>query len=384
MNDRPASGVYIHWPWCLSKCPYCDFASLPANPASIDQEGYRQALLAELDFALSETDSLPPFGSVFFGGGTPSLIEPASVATLLDRLAASATLAPGLEVTLEANPGTLSPAKLDGLKAAGVTRLSLGVQALDDQALAFLGRGHDRAQALAGIDMISKRFDRFSIDLIYGRPGQSLAGWEAELAEALRLGLSHISLYQLTYEPETPMGRALAQGRFTPLDSDQEAQFYNQTLDQMAAAGLPYYEVSNFAAGPSQRCRHNLDIWQGGAYLGLGPGAHGRIMRDGCVQATENSEDPAQWIKAVRTRDPGYRTVTPLSAQERARECVMLGLRLAEGIKSTDPALARVIDPGAKALLIEEGLLEEGDGALRASRKGRLLLDGIIALLLPE
>lgn len=389
MTCLPATGVYVHWPWCLSKCPYCDFASSPVDPAAIDQAAFRAALLTCLDQALDGRDAAL-VGSVFFGGGTPSLINPATVAALLDRLAGRASLAAGFEVTLEANPGTVTAQGLDGLKAAGVTRMSLGVQSLLDQELRLLGRLHDSAQALAAIDLISKRFGRWSIDLIYGRPGQSLESWEEELAHALSLGLRHLSLYQLTLEPETVMGQAALAGRIQPLDGDAEAGFYNQTLDQMARAGLPSYEVSNFAASPDDRCRHNLEIWQGGAYLGLGPGAHGRLLKDGVVFATESLEDPQAWMDQVRRLGHGYKTILPLSPGERAQELLLLGLRLTDGI---DPdrfrllsgrALETVIDRAALDRLVGEGLMEYGPDFLRTSARGRPLLDGLIALLLPE
>lgn len=389
MTRSPAQGVYIHWPWCLSKCLYCDFNSQVIDPKQLDQGLWRRALLAELHHCLSETDP-SPVGSVFFGGGTPSLIDPKTVAALLELLAQHRPISAGLEVTLEANPGTVSANRLDAFKKAGVNRVSLGVQSLQNQALAQLGRTHDGPQALKALDLIRKRFDRCSIDLIYGRPGQGLKDWAAELKQALALGLDHYSLYQLTYEPQTPFGRAALKGEIAPLDGDSEADFYKETLDQMRKAGRPAYEISNFATCPAHQCRHNLDIWRGGAYLGIGPGAHGREQRDGQLYATERLADPAAWMRQIAAKGHGYKTSDPLLPGERAQEMVLLGLRLAGGIdlkvynQLTGFSLFEVISPAGVQRLAADGYLVLTRNHLRVSARGRLLLDSITRLLLAE
>ncbi|TAN50703.1 MAG: radical SAM family heme chaperone HemW [Rhodospirillales bacterium] len=386
MSALPQMGVYIHWPWCLSKCPYCDFNSFACDPDSLDQEAWRQALLAELDHCLSQTDRLR-IGSVFFGGGTPSLMDPRTITALLERLAKRRTLSAKLEISLEANPGTLDTRRLDDLKLAGINRLSLGVQALDDGYLKLLGRRHTAKLALKAIGHIQKRFDRCSIDLIYGRPGQSLEAWQAELEQALGLGLGHYSLYQLTYDPATPLGQAAASGKVTALSSDEEAEFYTQTLAQMSTNGRSAYEISNFAL-PKQECRHNRDIWRGGAYLGIGPGAHGRELRQGQVYITECQPNPALWLRQVQDKGHGYKAAQFLLPGERAEELVLMGLRLAEGIdldrflQLSGFDLFEVIDPAACRRLVKDGFLAEKPGRLQVTDEGRLLLDSLTRVLL--
>ncbi len=386
MSARPQMGIYIHWPWCLSKCPYCDFNSFACDPDSLDQEAWRAALLTELDCCLSQTDR-SRIGSVFFGGGTPSLMDPRSITAVLDLLAKRRPLSARLEVSLEANPGTIDAKRLDDLKLAGINRLSLGVQALDDASLRLLGRRHTAKQALKAINHIQKRFDRCSIDLIYGRPGQSLDAWQAELERALGLGLGHYSLYQLTYDPATPLGQSAATGKVTALSSDEEAEFYSQTLAQMTEGGRSAYEISNFAL-PRQECRHNRDVWQGGAYLGIGPGAHGRELRGGRIYATERQPNPARWLKQVLDKGHGYKTAQPLLPGERAEELVLQGLRLEEGIdlkrflQLSGFGLFEVIDPAACQRLVRDGFLAVSPDRLQATGEGRLLLDSITRILL--
>lgn len=389
MTRPPALGVYIHWPWCLSKCPYCDFNSQVLDPTSLDQAGWRQSLLSELDHCLAETDR-EPVGSVFFGGGTPSLIDPRTVSALLERLAKHRPISSPFEVTLEANPGTVTAKRLDGFRQAGVNRVSLGVQSLDNQSLKALGRTHDAKQALKALDLIRRRFDRCSIDLIYGRPGQSLKDWGAELKQALDLGLDHYSLYQLTYEPQTPLGQAAQRGEIAPLDGDAEADFYQATQEQMRRAKRPAYEISNFANGPKHQCRHNLDIWRGGAYLGIGPGAHGREMRAGKLYATERLAAPGAWIQQIAAKGHGYKTCAPLLPGERAQELVLLGLRLAKGIdrklynQLTGFDLLEVVHPLAVRRLVQEGYISRSCTNFKVTEKGRLLLDSITRILLAE
>lgn len=389
MTRPPAVGVYIHWPWCLSKCPYCDFNSQAVDPKALNQADWRQSLLAELNHCLGETDVLP-IGSVFFGGGTPSLIDPKTVAALLELLAKHRSVSKSLEVTLEANPGTVTAGRLDAFRQAGVNRVSLGVQSLDNQSLKAIGRTHDAKQALKALDLIRKRFDRCSIDLIYGRPGHGLKDWGAELKQALDLGLDHYSLYQLTYEPRTPLGRAVQRGDLTPQDSDAEADFYKATLERMRRAGRPAYEISNFASGPKHQCRHNLDIWRGGAYLGIGPGAHGRESRGGKLYATERLTDPARWLHQIAAKGHGYKTNDPVLPGERAQELVLLGLRLTRGIdrklynQLTGFDLLEVIHPLAVRRLVQEGYISRNCTKFKVTEKGRLLLDSITRILLAE
>lgn len=389
MTRPPALGVYIHWPWCLSKCPYCDFNSQAVDPKQLDQKGWRNFLLAELGHCLGETD-VSPIGSVFFGGGTPSLIDPKTVAALLELLAKHRPISRSLEVTLEANPGTVTAGRLDAFRQAGVNRISLGVQSLDNQALKALGRTHDAKQALKALDLIRKQFDRCSIDLIYGRPGQSLKDWGAELKQALDLGLDHYSLYQLTYEPKTPLGRTAQRGEMAPLDSDAEADFYQATQERMRRAKRPAYEISNFASGPKHQCRHNLDIWRGGAYLGIGPGAHGREMRDGKLYATERLAEPSSWMRQIAAKGHGYKTNDLLLPGERAQELLLLGLRLTQGIdrklynQLTGFDLLEVIHPLAVRRLVQEGYISRNCTKFKVTAKGRLLLDSITRILLAE
>ncbi len=388
MSRDPQLGVYIHWPWCRSKCPYCDFNSQAIDPKDIDQETWRKSLLAELYHCLDATDK-SRIGSVFFGGGTPSLIDPSTIAAILELLVKHRPISKQLEVTLEANPGTIDAKRLDQFKQVGVNRLSLGVQALDDQSLRQLGRSHDMKTALKALDLIRKRFERVSIDLIYGRPGQSLSDWQDELARAIALGLDHYSLYQLTYESSTPLGRAALEGRIMPLDGDSEADFFAMTQDQMAAANRCAYEISNYAE-KSAVCKHNRDIWRGGAYLGIGPGAHGREPRGGQIHATERLADPLAWAKQIAAREHGYRTCEPLLPGERAQELILLGLRQTEGIdrarfaRQTGFELSEVINPLAVQRMAADGYIQQDCTSLRTTRQGRQLLDSVTRILLSE
>ncbi|HLO76499.1 MAG TPA: radical SAM family heme chaperone HemW, partial [Magnetospirillum sp.] len=292
MRD-PGFGIYIHWPFCLSKCPYCDFNSHVA--ASIDQPRWRAALLAELEhFAQAKPGATVT--SIFFGGGTPSLMEPATAGALIERVAALWPTAPGLEITMEANPSTVEAGRFRDFRAAGVGRLSLGVQALDDQSLKFLGRRHDAGEALAALGVAGRLFPRFSFDLIYARPGQSPAAWRAELARALSLAGDHLSMYQLTIEDGTAFAPAHARGDFELPSEDDQAAMFEITQELTAAAGLPAYEVSNHAR-PGGECRHNLTYWLGGDYVGVGPGAHGRLNG----QALRQHRAPDIWLERVES-----------------------------------------------------------------------------------
>ena len=379
-----AFALYIHWPYCRHKCPYCDFNS-HVRPA-IDHAGYRRALLAEL---AHWADRLGPrrVASVFFGGGTPSLMRPDTVAAILDAAAGHWQLAPDAEITLEANPTSAEAEAFRGFAAAGVNRLSLGLQALDDRALSFLGRQHSAAEGLAALEQAKRHFDRVSFDLIYARPGQSLADWRRELSAALARASGHISLYQLTVEVGTNFFQAVRRGDWCEMDDDEAAAFYEETQAATQAAGLPAYEISNHAA-PGQQSRHNLAYWRYGEYLGLGPGAHGRPLIAGMRHASRQRRSPEAWLARVESQGHGGDACVPLEAAERAREMLMMALRLNEGLAlerfeaECGMTLADAVDGEALAQLTESGFLELDESRLRASRRGLPLLNTLLAHLL--
>jgi putative oxygen-independent coproporphyrinogen III oxidase len=327
-RPQPPLALYVHWPFCVSKCPYCDFNSHVRDV--VDQDAWRKALLADL---AHEAAVLPGrrLGSIFFGGGTPSLMPPATVAAVID--AATAAWAPvgDVEITLEANPSSVEAARFADLAAAGVNRVSLGLQALDDMALDFLGRAHGVEEGLAALATAQRHFGRVSFDLIYARPGQSVASWEAELARALTFGTEHLSLYQLTIEPGTRFATLAAKGELTILGEDDAADLWEVTQSLTTAAGLPRYEVSNHAR-PGAESRHNLAYWRYTDYAGIGPGAHGR--RGGL--ATLRHKKPENWIAAVGRNGSGLQEETPLSDREVAMERLVMGLRTTEGIDLAD------------------------------------------------
>jgi oxygen-independent coproporphyrinogen-3 oxidase len=370
--------LYIHWPFCVSKCPYCDFNSHVRE--SVDQEAWRTALLADLAHEAALT-AARPLGSIFFGGGTPSLMPPATVAALVEAAERHWGFGPGIEITLEANPSSVEAARFRDIAAAGVNRVSLGIQALDDAALALLGRAHDVAEGLAALDVAQAAFERVSFDLIYARPGQSEAGWENELARALGLGTGHLSLYQLTIEPGTRFATLVAQGKLSPLDPDDAASLFEATREQTAAAGLPAYETSNHAR-PGEQSRHNLAYWRYGDYLGVGPGAHGR--RGGV--ATVRRKKPENWLARVAAHGHGIEMEESLPPATRAAEALLMGLRLDEGVDLA--RIARIcgipedalIEAEAVARLAALGFVERNGSRLRVLPRGMLLLDA----LLPE
>lgn len=379
MRD-PGFGIYIHWPFCLSKCPYCDFNSHVA--ASIDQPRWRAALIRELEhFAALKPDV--PVTSLFFGGGTPSLMEPATAAALIERVAALWPVAPGLEVTLEANPSTVEAGRFADFRAAGINRLSLGVQALDDEALKFLGRRHDAGEALAALQIAHRLFPRFSFDLIYARPGQDVAAWRAELSRALDLAGDHLSLYQLTIEEGTAFAPAYARGDFALPPEDEQAAMFEATQELTEAAGLPAYEVSNHAR-PGGECRHNLTYWLGGDYAGIGPGAHGRLGG----HAFRQHRAPAIWLERVERHGHATREHEALDPATRAEELVMMGLRLSDGIDAATFAasagrpLWQVLDAAGLARMEEGGFVARTSQGLRATAAGRLVLNALTAELL--
>ena len=384
---EPAAGalaVYVHWPFCLSKCPYCDFNSHVGE--SVDHVRWRAALLAELAHYAAEMPDRTVV-SLFFGGGTPSLMAPATAAAVIDAVARHWRVADDIEITLEANPTSVEAARFRDLRRAGVNRLSIGVQALDNAALAFLGRGHDRAEALAAVTLAQRDFPRTSFDLIYARPGQTVAAWEAELTEALRLAGGHLSLYQLTIERGTPFYAAHRSGAFAVPDDEAGAALYEATQALCAAAGQPAYEISNHAR-PGEECRHNLVYWTGGDYVGIGPGAHGRLTLARGTEATEQIPSPAGWLAAVEARGHATRRRDALDARTRIEEIVMTGLRLTNGLAGdrfaarTGQSLEDALDPARLDRLVAAGYLEIDARGLRATAEGRLRLNAVLRELL--
>ncbi|WP_448660054.1 radical SAM family heme chaperone HemW [Sphingomonas sp. CJ99] len=372
----PPLALYVHWPFCVSKCPYCDFNSHVRD--TVDQDAWAAALLADL---AHEAALLPGrrLGSIFFGGGTPSLMPPATVAAIIDAATRIWSPVDGLEVTLEANPSSVEAARFADLAAAGVNRVSLGLQALDDAALVFLGRAHGVDEGLAALATAQASFARVSFDLIYARPGQSLAAWQSELARALAFGTEHLSLYQLTIEPGTRFATLAARGDLIIPDGDAAADLWDATQTLTTAAGLPLYEVSNHAR-PGAESRHNLTYWRYTDYAGIGPGAHGR--RDG--MATFRHKKPENWIAAVQRNGNGLREETALIRDERATEAMVMGLRLAEGLDlghlaavGNAPADTR-IDLRAADRLAGHGLVWQSPDRIGLTPAGMPLLDAIL------
>ena len=382
MAGDPAFGLYVHWPFCLSKCPYCDFNSHVRD--GIDIARWRQALLADLRHE-AEIAAGEPLESVFFGGGTPSLMPPALVAELLAEAERLWGFAPDIEITLEANPSSVEAANFAALAVAGVNRVSLGLQALDDETLRFLGRLHGAAEGLAALQTAQKAFERVSFDLIYARPGQSAERWASELETALGFGTGHLSLYQLTIEPGTRFATDVRQGAFAPLDDDQAADLFALTREMTAAAGLPAYEVSNHARS-GEESRHNLAYWRYQDYAGIGPGAHGR--RHGV--ATLRHKKPENWLAAVAGRGNGLKEERPLGAREQASEALLMGLRLDEGVdlaalsaRFAIPA-SELIDRKKLALHESLGLARSDGSRIGVTPQGMPLLDALLGDLVPE
>jgi putative oxygen-independent coproporphyrinogen III oxidase len=386
---RPAPaglGLYVHWPFCRAKCPYCDFNSHVA-PA-VDEARFAQALLAEIERHADELGRCR-LATIFFGGGTPSLMAPATAAAVIERATARFQAAADLEITLEANPTSVEAGRLAGFRAAGVNRVSLGVQALDDQALRFLGRAHSAAEALAAVTLAARRFPRFSFDLIYGRPGQTPAAWQAELDRALEHAGGHLSVYQLTIEPGTPFHLLERTGALQMPDDDLQADLYEATQERLAAAGLPAYEISNHAR-PGEESRHNLIYWRSGAWAGIGPGAHGRVDLPAGRLATEAWRLPKAWLERVERQGSGERIRTALTTAERVEELLVMGLRLAEGVdlgRLTALAgrpLDRLLDRAALARFVEDGWLTLQAGNLSATAAGRQRLNALLGALLAD
>mgnify|MGYP002777737844 CR=1 FL=1 len=367
--------LYVHWPFCVSKCPYCDFNSHVRT--NVDQDAWRDALLADLAHEAALTPDRP-LGSIFFGGGTPSLMPPQTVAAVLAAAERAWGFTPGIEITLEANPSSVEAARFADLAAAGVNRVSLGLQSLDDRALRFLGRAHDAAEGQAALRTAQEVFPRVSFDLIYALPGQSLAAWQTELARALAFGTEHLSLYQLTIEPGTRFATEAAAGRLAIPDGDAAADLFEATRAMTAAAGLPAYETSNHARAGAES-RHNLTYWRYGDYLGIGPGAHGRRG----ATATFRRRKPENWLAAVARNGHGVEREDSLDPTTRATEALLMGLRLTEGVDlariATLAAGEAPVDREAVARLERLGMVASDGERLRVTETGALLLDAILA-----
>ena len=371
--------VYVHWPFCLSKCPYCDFNS-HVRHGGVDEAKFVRAYETEIA-AIAARVPGRTVSSIFFGGGTPSLMQPSSVQAILDCIGKHWTIAPDVEVTLEANPTSVEATRFRGYRTAGVNRVSLGVQALDDVALKELGRLHSAQEALDAVAVARSIFDRYSFDLIYARPRQSLDAWEAELKRAIAETAEHLSLYQLTIEPDTPFFGLHKAGKLNVPDEDLARDLYDLTQTVCDAAGLPAYEISNHAR-PGAECRHNLVYWRGHDYAGIGPGAHGRLTLDGRRIATETEKRPEPWLMRVDAQGTGITLEEKLTAGETADEYLLMGLRLAEGIDvARYSALSgRPLDAKRISILREEGAVETtAEGRLRVTQSGFPLLDAVVA-----
>ena len=373
MNGEPLA-LYVHWPFCVSKCPYCDFNSHVR--VSIDQGEWRNALLADL---VSEAERLPEsrLTSIFFGGGTPSLMEPATVAAIIDAARSYWSADDKIEITLEANPNSVEAARFADLAKAGVNRVSLGLQSFDDRALAFLGRAHSTREGFAALATAQRHFRRVSFDLIYALPGDTEDSWSATLAQALSLGTSHLSLYQLTIEPGTRFASMVARHEFEPLDPDAAAALFELTDTMASAGGLPAYEISNHAR-PGQESRHNLTYWRYGDYAGIGPGAHGRRLG----ARTVRHRKPENFLSAIARNGSGIAEEATLARAEAADEALVMGLRLAEGVDvdaiAERFALPDIVDWGRVERLFASGHLRREGPRLALTASGRLVLDHIL------
>jgi oxygen-independent coproporphyrinogen-3 oxidase len=375
--------LYIHWPFCLAKCPYCDFNSHVRE--RIPQDRFRAALRRELAWEAARLGRRA-LGSIFFGGGTPSLMQPDTVAALIEDARTWFAPVDGMEITLEANPTSVEAARLAAFRAAGVNRISLGVQSLDAAALRTLGREHSADQARAALEIARGIFPRLSFDLIYARPGQDEAAWRAELRAALTLAADHLSLYQLTIEPGTAFATRHARGEILLPDPDTAAALYAATGEEAARFGLQPYEVSNYAV-PGGESRHNLAYWRYADYAGIGPGAHGRLTLDGELRATRRHRAPEIWADRVERDGHGTVEEFALAPEEKTREMLLMGLRLSEGIDTarfaarTGVALEAAVDAPVLRQAIDEGYLALAAGRLTALPEGRLRLDALTAAL---
>ena len=371
--------VYVHWPFCLSKCPYCDFNSHVRHQA-IDEARFVRAFEIEIATAAARVPGRT-VSTIFFGGGTPSLMQPSSVQAVLDAISKHWTIASGAEIRLEANPTSVEATRFRGYRAAGVNRVSLGVQALDDGALKELGRLHTAQEALDAVAVARSIFERYSFDLIYARPRQTLSSWSAELKRAVAEAAEHLSLYQLTIEPGTPFFGLHRAGKLAVPNDDLGRDLYDLTQSICAAEGLPAYEISNHAR-PGAECRHNLVYWRGHEYAGVGPGAHGRLNIDGRRYATETEKKPEAWLQSVEANGHGLIVDEKLQPGEVADEFLLMGLRLAEGIDTArfTQLSGRMLDPARISYLSAGGAVETmANGRLRVTLAGFPLLDAVVA-----
>jgi len=375
--------LYIHWPFCLAKCPYCDFNSHVRE--RIDQARFAAALRAELAWEAARLGRRP-LASIFFGGGTPSLMDPQTVADVIADATQLFEAVPDIEITLEANPTSVEAGRFAAFRQAGVNRVSLGVQSLRADSLNMLGRQHSAAQAVAALELAREKFPRVSFDLIYARPGQTEAEWRAELRQALALAADHLSLYQLTIEPGTGFFTAHARGEILLPDDDTAAALYDATAEEAARFGLLPYEVSNYAK-PGGESRHNLAYWRYADYAGIGPGAHGRVSIGTKLLATRRHRAPEIWAGRVERDGHGSTGDVPVTAEERAREMLLMGLRLSEGIDAarfaarTGILLDDALDQDTLARALAENYLVRADGRLRATPEGRKRLDALLGAL---
>ena len=372
-------GVYLHWPFCLSKCPYCDFNSHVRHVAA-DQARYVRAFASEIAATAARVPGRT-VSTIFFGGGTPSLMEPSTVGGILDAVSRHWTIAPNVEITLEANPTSVEATRFRGFRDAGVNRVSLGVQALDDAALNELGRLHTAQEALDAVAVARSIFQRYSFDMIYARPRQSVRQWSAELKQAIAQAAEHLSLYQLTIEPETPFFHLHKAGKIATPDDDLGRALYDATQEICDAAGLPAYEISNHAR-PGAECRHNLIYWRGHEYAGIGPGAHGRLNIGTRRHATETEKRPETWLMRVESLGHGGTVDDRLTPVEEADEYLMMGLRTSEGISPQryETLAGRALDPLRVSHLHSEGAVETtAEGRLRVTQSAFPLLDAVVA-----
>ncbi|CAN0654253.1 Heme chaperone HemW [Nitratireductor aquimarinus] len=384
LDRTPGFGIYLHWPFCAAKCPYCDFNS-HVRHQPVDQKRFAAAFERELATMRARTGPRT-VTSIFLGGGTPSLMEPRTVEALLDAVAANWSVPDGIEVTLEANPSSVEADRFRGYRAAGVNRVSLGVQALNDRDLKFLGRLHNVEEALKAIGLARETFPRLSFDLIYARPGQSEEAWAEELRQAIGHAADHLSLYQLTIEEGTRFQLLHAAGKLDMPDGDHAARLYEITQEVTAAHGLPAYEISNHAR-PGAESRHNLVYWRYGEYVGVGPGAHGRFIENGRRHVTFTEKMPETWLERVETKGHGVIGGEVLTHDEEADEFLLMGLRLVEGIDLPryEALSGRALSNSRIAVLQEEGLVEPiGNTRLRATPQGMIVLDAVVADLARE
>lgn len=380
----PSLAVYIHWPFCKSKCPYCDFNSHVRD--KIEQKRWQDAMLRELAHMHDHTEDFT-VSSIFFGGGTPSLMPPATVEAIINEVYKLWETEDNIEITLEANPTSVEIGKFSGFRDAGVNRVSLGVQSLRDNELKFLGRGHSAAEAIEAIELARKLFKRYSFDLIYARPNQTPADWEEELSQALKLADGHLSLYQLTIEENTAFYHAYAKGGFTLPDDEEAEALYLLTEEKMRSSGFTAYEVSNYAK-TGQESLHNLSYWNGTSYIGVGAGAHGRINVAGKRIATQTFKSPERWLENAESRGNAVEVWQDIPINIEIEERLMMGLRLSEGIdygnfqKQTGHDLRDHLNLSKRDFYIKQGLLDPSPDKLKTTIKGRLLLNKLTAELL--